>query len=445
MARFLFICLTWWAAWALGGLPAAAGQELTLDQAVSLALERSPSLAASRIGVESSKARVTQAVSAYLPQVSASASYDRHWTERDRTEGGSQSYNSYAAGLTLSQHIYDFGRTGGRIEESRQSLESSRQGVEADTLFLVQQVKAAFFETLKKQRLVEVNQEAVRVQEQHLEQARALFQNGLRPRIDVTKSEAELSQASLGLVQARYDVRKARAGLERLMGGPPVAGEYSLAETGPGPEALVEVQPLIDQALKKRPVLAQLQAEINAAEASLGSARASYWPSLEAQSSFGYSDTEFPLEASWQAGLVLRWDLFTGFGRAGQVSEAAAEAGRLKALFRSQELAVADEVTQAYLAFRQADEIIKTARVGLKQAQENLAMAEGRYRAGVSDSIEFSDAQILHTQARSALVQAVYDHLIAWAGLEYAVGAELPPAKAPGAEPSGSKSSSGSR
>jgi outer membrane protein TolC len=83
-----------------------------------------------------------------------------------------------------------------------------------------------------------------------------------------------------------------------------------------------------------------------------------------------------------------------------------------------------EEVTQAYLTVNEAEETIKTAETAFRQAKENLDMAEGRYKTGVSDSIELSDAQVLYTESRSSLVQAMYEHHKALAGLEFAVGGQ---------------------
>ena len=93
--------------------------------------------------------------------------------------------------------------------------------------------------------------------------------------------------------------------------------------------------------------------------------------------------------------------------------------------YENQVLSVIEEVTRAYLAVHEAEEAIYTAETALRQARENLDMAEGRYRAGVSDSIELSDAQVLYTESKSSLVQAVYEHHKALAGLEFAVGGLL--------------------
>ena len=51
-----------------------------------------------------------------------------------------------------------------------------------------------------------------------------------------------------------------------------------------------------------------------------------------------------------------------------------------------------------------------------------MGLAEGRYRAGLSDSIEFADAELTLTEAKSDLVQATYQYFQGYANLEHAVG-----------------------
>ena len=84
-----------------------------------------------------------------------------------------------------------------------------------------------------------------------------------------------------------------------------------------------------------------------------------------------------------------------------------------------------EEVTQAYLTVNEAVEAIKTSETAFRQAKENLDMAEERYKTRVSDSIELSDAQVLYTELRSSLVQAMDEHHKAQAGLGFAVGGRL--------------------
>ena len=64
---------------------------------------------------------------------------------------------------------------------------------------------------------------------------------------------------------------------------------------------------------------------------------------------------------------------------------------------------------------RQAEEQILVGEKTVKEAQENLVLAEGRYTAGVGNIIELTDAQVALTSARAQHVQAMYDYQTALA------------------------------
>ena len=412
-------------------LPVHAQQVVTLQQAVALALERNPALAAARSETTAAQFRITQSKAAYLPQVNLSGAYEHGWTEAGQgaraISGADQDSDTYSTGLTVSQHLFDFGSTRGQLDQSRFNAQASQAGFDDTTKNLVSTVKQAFFEVLKNERLVEVGQQDLDVRLRHLDQAKALAEQGLQPRIDVLRSETEVSRARLQLVQAQYSLQKTRVALERLWGGPPVEGPYTLAAVLDPPWSPSELQPLIDLALDARSDIAQIRAQVKSAEAALWQTKGGSWPSLSANGSYRYTGEDYPLDNSWSAAVELRWELFTGLRRSAQISEKKVDIQRIEALLQSRQDSVSEQVTQAFLALQEIQEIIENARIGLKQATENLAMAQGRYTAGVSGSLEYFDAQILYTEAQNILIQAEFDHYKASAELEYAVGVDPGP------------------
>ena len=58
----------------------------------------------------------------------------------------------------------------------------------------------------------------------------------------------------------------------------------------------------------------------------------------------------------------------------------------------------------------------------MRQAQENLDLANGRYAAGVGSPLEVSDAEAAYFNQKTAYNVALYDHKIAQASLEKAMG-----------------------
>jgi len=208
-----------------------------------------------------------------------------------------------------------------------------------------------------------------------------------------------------------------------LLGGPPVEGKYALADV---PTSLSEepmpLESLVQEASNRRPELDRIKDLIKAAQAQLKYARAGYWPSITANASGGWENSEYPLEDYWQMGVNVSWPIFTGFNTQGRIAESRAEIDKLEAGRRQIELQVLNEVSTAYLGLNTTIEAIKTTELGLVQAQENMDLADGRYKNGVGNAIEYSDAELALTQARSNLVQASYQYHQQMAELDRAVG-----------------------
>jgi outer membrane protein TolC len=407
----------------------AKAQTLNLEQILALAIERNPGLAQSDQSVKAAEARVTQAFSGYLPQLSAKSAYNRNWYESASfaaaAGGTSNEYDYYQQVLSLSQYVYDFGATTGTVDQSRHNLTAARQQRFTTMAQLIQSVTKAYYDVLLKADLVQVNQESLRVQDAHLEQARALFEAGLRPKIDVTKGEVDRAKSRLNLITARYNLLTSRVTLEQQLGGPPAPGAYKLAPEERQPKRPFDPLGLVDQAKKARPELADAVAQIKAADASITAAQGNYFPSLNLGGSYTWQNVEFPLLESWQAGATLNWALFSGMKTQGQVNEARANLLKAKALMRERDLQVSKDVAEAYLKVNEALESIETSREGLRQAEENMELAEGRYRSGAGDAIEYSDAELTLTQARSSLLQAIYSYWQSVADLDFAVGQGL--------------------
>lgn len=82
------------------------------------------------------------------------------------------------------------------------------------------------------------------------------------------------------------------------------------------------------------------------------------------------------------------------------------------------------EVKNAMLEISTAAENIPTTEKALGQAEENLRVNEERYKAEVTTITEVLDAQTLLTEARVNYYRALYNHNLAKARLQRAMGIE---------------------
>ncbi|HTN44069.1 MAG TPA: TolC family protein [Nitrospiria bacterium] len=415
--------------------PATAADRLTLQEAVDTALGHHPSLQAARGALQIQEALIGEARSNYFPQLNLQTTYTRATGNTSTSVQSSQalaiprqtpkpsntSFNNYAATLTLQQRIFDFGKSIADVESARESMQGSDLSEMASRQIVAMNVKVAYFGLLQARRLVQVQEETVKQFKEHLDQAEGFFRAGTRTRYDVTTAEVNLTNAKLELIKARNAEVVARVTLANAMGVPdrPI-GEMEDLLTFKRVE-ISEAQ-AIDEALANRPDLLSLAAQRRAADATIRSARRTYYPVLDGVADYTWRGQDYPLVWNWDVGLTLTFPLFSGYLTQSQV--AAARANMIVADSNEEGLRqnVILEVHQVFSNLMEADERVQTSDVVVRQAEENLDLANGRFQAGVGTTVEQTDAQVLLTNAKTSQVQALYDYRVAESQLQKAMG-----------------------
>lgn len=407
-----------------------AAQKITLHQAVAMALTYNPRIDVAKEQCLQGLGSFTQAKSAYLPQVSASGQYGQQWVQNlTPSEDDTLGY----ASLSLSQLIYDFGQTTGAIDASRFSLEASEANLHQYIQDVVLDLRTAFYDVLEKQRLVAVAEEAIKNYEQHLYRAKRYYEAGVRTRIDVTNAQVNLSNARLDKLRADSDLKASRVVFENVLGVRPGDGDYTLEIGHARLEDLAAEKPQIDSSLdtllatafENRADMRQVHLLTEAAQSNITQAKGGYFPSIQAVGSYDAYETDLNASSfpdQWNVSIGLTWELFSGFKTEGEVAESKARYRELMASLRELRLAVVEEVTESYLRADENRRGVDLADEVLELAKENLELAEGRYKAGLNDMIEFNDAQLSLTEAQSTLVTTYYDYLTSLARIERAVG-----------------------
>jgi outer membrane protein len=401
------------------------GEVLTLERCIEIALKMQPTIMAAASAVNATESRVGQAKSNYYPQIDWSSSYDRINAASGSTNGSSgrtnETFDRYSTGFTLSQILYDFGKTPTQVKIQNLTLDASRSDFRNTTDQIILSVKQAYYGFVQAKYTVLVAEDTVKQTQHHLEQAKGFFTAGTRPKFDVTKAEVDLSNAKLNLIRNENSFSIARVTLNNAMGIPD-APEYALDEKLSFEKYEITFEDALSKAYENRPDLQSIIAQRQAAERSIDLAKTGYYPVIAGNAGYSWSGEEFPLDHGWNAGATLSVPLFSGFLTKYQVEEARANLNVLKASEESLKQTIFLEVQQAYLTLRSAEEAIPTAKLGVEQAQENLEIANGRYAAGVGNPIEVTDAEVGLTNARTFYIQVLYADKVAQASIEKAMG-----------------------
>ena len=407
------------------------GRVLSLEEAIGIALETQPLIQARISDYMTAAHRVDQAFAPLLPQITSSVRTARAQTVARQVEIGTPGSprmvvtsirgpdENTTAVVSLSQVIFDFGKTFASTEAARRLAEQAQEDVELQRQLITLTVKESFININFARRLIRVQEQALERADLNLRSARGFFEVGTRPKSDVARAEVDVANARVDLIRARNAERLARVALNTAMGiaaDTPTEVQDNLVYQA----VAIDRAQLLSQALAQRPEYKNARLRVDEADARMRRAFRDFFPDITANGVYGGVRSD--LNEIWEVGVALSWTLFDGGNRIARLRETKASVEAEKARVRATELDIAREVEQAQLNVTEAQERIGAAQTAVASAQENFRLAQGRFDAGVGTILELTDAQLFLTQAQNVETQALADYRIAVARLERAIG-----------------------
>ena len=402
---------------------------LTLDVALEHATKHNPFLQRTREQIREREGVLVEAKSARLPSLATSASYSR--TDDGLLESPLYADNNWTVDVTVRQVLYAGGDVQAKIRGQREQLEAAKLTFTAalnDTLLLVRQ---QFYAVLLNRELIGVQEEALRVLETELVNARHRREAGSGSDFDVLRAEVALANARPALIRARNAYRVAQDKLCATLGS---ATDSTGQLTDLDVRGQLEVThreiilaDAIGAAHAHRPELLQQENLIKAAEQSVISARSGYLPTVSALA--GYEFTKPSLITTtpdrldgWTAGVQANWNIFEGRATASRVTQARSRVNQTRYAANERSFVVDVEIRQEHSALLEADELLGSSTKVVGQARESLRLAQARYEAGTATQLDILQAQSALTEARSNFAQAQHDYAVALASLQRAMG-----------------------
>jgi outer membrane protein TolC len=375
---------------------------LTADEAARIALRRQPSLVVVQQSVAAGEGRVAQAQAGLRPSLTLSSSY----ANQVLVDGASKAATGFSSGATLKQLLFDFNHTRDVVRQADAQVRAARANLSRAESDLVFQTKGAFYTYAQALRLVSVQEANVRNRQEHLAQAQARVKAGVGLPIDVVRAETAVAGAILSLNQARTAAALAQTTLALTMGIDPRT-PLTLAEGEEPATATADVNALVRTALGRRPEITQAQAALQATQYAVNAARSTSLPTLNGTVGFGMSgDRWWSDDHNVGVGASVQWPLGDGGLTAGKVAEAKANQTAAQAQLTAAVLAVTNDVSQAYLNAKMAEQRLATADAEVTNAGEAVRLAQGRYNAGLGTFLDVLDAQAALTTAQTNRVNA---------------------------------------
>lgn len=402
----------------------------TLKEAVLKALADNPSIEAARRGATSAEETRKSARGAFGPALATNYG----WTYSKPSLNGSQ--HNYQWAVEVAQPIFtgfNILATYNSAALTAESQELALSLAELNLIFLVQQ---NFINLLTARENVESAKDSVERLASQLKVAQAFYDVGLKPRIDVLRAEAQLSESENTLISAQNTVVIQEARLNTLLNLPVNAHINYKGELAYFPfEQPLEVS--LDTAAHYRPdiLIARKATEISQEQVTV--AASDFYPQVSGTVRWlkngdgievnGYSRRTIltPL-ARTQVGAQASWSIFswgttyfaTTSAKQTVLSNKASEANTWQE--------AAFEVKSRYLNIINAAKRIKVAEKTVAAAEEAYRMAVARYQAQVGTNTDVLDAQADLSSAEASLISARGDYMISVASLYNATGTKVP-------------------
>jgi HAE1 family hydrophobic/amphiphilic exporter-1 len=407
----------------------AEARTLTLDQALSIAMEKNRDIEKSREYARYVQGRYVEERAAALPQLSLNAAATISKDESQGFTGMTSRQYSRTADVTLSQPLYTWGKIGAAIRAAEVGLKTADEQLRLYRQAVYRDVTATFYDILLAKELHRLAGENLAQKKRHQDEARRKFAAGVATDYDVLAADVAVDNARPEGIRSENSVRTAREKLRFLLAleGVEVDVSGSLDSDTVPPQSFEEA---LKSAQDHRPELSDAKLRVGIYNELVSIANADNKPRLDLRGSAGWHWMDMNSTgsghtedgAAWNAGVFLTFPFFDGFRTSGRVTQAKSDL-RTKQIEESRlRDSVALEVRDAINAVREASEIVLALSSTVRQAERLVQMAEKGYEFGVKIRLEVDDAQLNLVQAQSNLARAQRDQRVAQVNLQWAMG-----------------------
>lgn len=386
-----------------------------LQRTIELALSNNRNLRVAALNIEQARAQYQIQRADLFPTVAASGEAVHQRTPADLSQAGrAVTSHTYSAGIGFSTYELDlFGRVRNLNEQALQQFFATEEARRSTQISLVAEVANVYLTATADGELLRLARDTLESQESSYRLAQRSHELGVASALDLRQAQTSVEVARADVARYTRALAQDLNALALLVGGP------LPAELRPGsvqPEDLRWIDRLAElpsdlpsEVLQRRPDVLQAERQLQAANATIGAARAAFFPRIALTASAGVASSSLS-------------DLFQGSARTWsfvpQVSLPIFDAGRNRANLEvsktQRDIALAQYELAIQSAFREVADALAArgtfdAQLAAQQALvdatgETFRLSQARYRSGVDSYLAVLDAQRSLYAAQQSLI-----------------------------------------
>ena len=455
------------------GLPSAAiaadaGDRLSLDQAIEIALLNNIEKTISQQSVAIAEAQYQQALSARWPTLTAKGQFQRRdeglssvtrdikaplgtlSTAISAALGGAAVPSSVVvpakaiqqtgrdtaiARLEITYPIYTGGKINSVINQANLSKAIAQEEARRTQLQVVRDVKRYYYAAQLTKTLYDNAKETVEMLESTADLTKRLVEGGSETvnKLDYLKTKMAVSSALAA--QQSFDTKhqSALAALTNTM-GLDWNSHIKISEPLVVNTKVVELQKLIDKANVLNPQMGMLALPMQVADAKIVEAKSDYFPQVTFTGNTQHIDSNFnggltnaTNRNSWTLGIGVKLALFDGWLTKSRVNQAKLARMQVQEKLKLARQGLATVLQNLFIELDGANKQVKVAERNNADAEEHTDLTSRAFAIGVTEPEDMVESQLMGAVVKEGLYKAQHDQLLKMAEIEYALGAGVNP------------------
>lgn len=381
-----------------------------LDALEDKLIANNPNLAAAVAHYAQAQAYTTQLRSGLFPSIDGTASAQRNRQSEMRplrNGAGPNEYGAYTIGVQADYEIDLWGRVSNLVKSGLATEQAEKANLESTRLSLQVALAENYIVLRGLDQQIGLLRDTVLAYGKTLDLTKVRHDGGIAPGLDVARAQTQYDTAQSQVEQTQAKRALSEHAIAALVGAS--ASEFNivpLVDEIAMPAIPVGVPSIL---LQRRPDIAAAQRRIAAANASVGVAKAAFFPSLTLSGVLGFQSSSasnwiaFP-NTFWAIGPNVLLNLFDAGKRKAQVAQAQAVLDENGAQYRAVVIGAFAQVEDNLALLNHYRTAAESQQSGAAAAKQSLDFAMSRYREGAASYLDVTTAQTAALQTQRDLL-----------------------------------------